>query len=96
MSIRESEIIEVDFQGGPGRDHPGAVNYMLARVPVDSDIIELYAEEPYPAPPYPTANEDPDASSRFDDESYPRLKTEILRQASAEGIPVSMLKFWWD
>ena len=83
------EPVAVEFSGGQSREGDTAVNYMLAEI----GRVELYAEEPLPEDLDP---DDPKATAAFDDESYDRLKAEILRQAQEKHIDVSTLKFWWD
>lgn len=73
-------MIEVDFNGGSGRNTHKAVNYMLANV----DGIELYAEIEIPD------------NADSDEYGYDELKKEIISQAKWQGVDVDRLKFWWD
>ena len=60
---------EAEFSGGQSRHGGQAVNYMLVSI----GDTELYAEEDIPS------DLDPDDMNTFDDESYERLKAEILK-----------------
>lgn len=73
-------MINVEFNGGQGRNTDTAVNYMLAEI----DGVELYAEMEIPEDANP------------DEYGYDELKDEIIAQAKENDIDTSLLKFWWD
>lgn len=80
-------VVDVTFSAGRGQDY-AEVNYMLGEL----DDVLLYAEEPIPSWVRPGTTD----MNKFDEESYPRLKAEILRQAKENGIDAKRLHFFWD
>lgn len=84
----------VQFLGGEMRDGEHSGNYMIVQVKdLDGDAIELYAE--YPAPELGSDSVQDDLDS-FDEQSYPVLKREIIRQAAAVGVSADELNFPLD
>lgn len=82
------------FFGGEMRDGEHSGNYMIAEAKdPDGDPVELYAE--YPAPEMEPDSVQGDLD-RFDEESYPVLKREIIRRAASAGISADELDFVWD
>ena len=84
----------VQFLGGEMRDGEHSGNYMIAHVKdPEGDPVELYAE-------YPSDSAQDVLNSfvlnSFDEQSYPVLKKEIIRQATAAGISADELVFLWD
>ena len=86
----------VQFLGGEMRDGEHSGNYMIAHVKDPDwgdDVIELYAE--YSAPEMNPDSVQGDLDS-FDEQSYPVLKREIIRQAAAVGVSADELNFPLD
>ncbi len=86
-----NEKITVDFQGGEMGEQGG--NYMLAKVEVDGETVELYAEVHVTDEFFDENGEYMD--NEFDEYSYPILKDEIIKQAKENGINPESLNFYW-
>lgn len=81
--------IYVEFAAGAGIDEYHSENYMFAKVEnEDGEEIELFASIEIP--------EDAVKPDDYDEEHYPILKAEIIRQAQENGVDPETLKFWWD
>lgn len=88
-----NEKITVEFKGDESRYSSKACSYMLANVKTaDDEDIELYAEA---VTPDTDSDEDFDWEA-FDEEAYPTLKVEIIKQAEKYGISPDRLVFAWD
>lgn len=89
----------VGFWGGESRQNPGvACDYMLAKIEVDGEEVELYSEiliddfcKEHDIP----FGDDFDMGEA-DAAIYPVLRKEIVEQAAKCGIPESELEFYWD
>lgn len=86
---------DVIFEGGQSRSGSAACNYMLVVV----DDVELYAEilidDDMNEKFYDESCDYNFNVDKFDDYSYPLLKSEILSQAAQEGISSDSLIFPW-
>lgn len=92
--------INVEFKSGESRVEPlQACTYMLASFEVDGEPVELYSEivvKDWCAEhdiDFEDENFDPED---IDDDVYPVLRKEIVKQAAKYGISESELHFWWD
>lgn len=73
--------IRINFEAGFSRNDAYVVNFMVPAPGANSP--DLYAEIPVP-------------EGAEEDYGYLALKQDILRQASAQNIPVEALSFWYD
>lgn len=87
--VRDGKAL-VLYQAGESRYDPlKGIDFMLCHLDsVDRGDIELYAE----ADPVP--GDEPDTWDELG--TYDELKSEILKQAEAEGVPADILHFWLD
>lgn len=87
--VRDGKAL-VLYQAGESRYAPGkGIDFMLCRLNRSEwDDVELYAE----ADPVP--GDEPDTWDELG--TYDELKSEILKQAEAEGVPADILHFWLD
>lgn len=90
---------DVEFMGGESRVKPlQACTYMLANCEVDGEPVELYSEIVVKDwcdernIDFESEEFDPED---FDDDIYPVLRDEIVKQAAKHGISEDELKFYW-
>ena len=92
--------IDVEFKSGESRVKPlQDCTYMLASCEVDCEPVELYSEivvkdwcDEHDID-FEDESFDPE---EIDDDIYPVLRGEIVKQAAKYGITEDELKFWWD
>lgn len=92
--------INVEFKSGESRINPlQACTYMLASCEADGEQVELYSEIVVKdwcdehGIDFEDESFDPED---IDEDVYPVLRKEIVKQAAKHGISESELKFWWD
>jgi DNA-binding XRE family transcriptional regulator len=87
---KEMKKIRVGYEAGLSRDGITSVDYMFAKIPMDDETIELYAE---------LENDTWDCETEsYADETatYDALKSEIIAQAEAQKINTDVLEFYYD